>query len=789
MRAVRARPFRRSSRKRDALPHGRPALPCPRPIALATACAFAAGGVAAQQAPQQLAQADAQRVEVIGATPLPGTSIPKDRVPSNVQTLGEGALRRLQSLNLPDAAAAALPGVVVNEVQGNPFQVDVDFRGFSASPLLGTPQGLSVFLDGVRVNEPFGDVVNWDLIPRAALADLTLLPGSNPLFGLNTLGGALSLRTKSGDTHPGTELSLEAGSFGRVMSELSHGRKLGEHGHLFIAASSFDERGWRDHSPSRVRQLFAKGGVRERDWEASLSLTHADNSLVGNGLLPEPMLAQRRQQVYTRPDRTTVGMTMLSFNGSVELNAEHKLSALAYVRRSNARTLNGDLNEAYDPPAHDEAGVENRSHTRQQGEGVALQSLHKLGAQQLTLGLSQDRARSRFRQTEAEGQLDAARRVVDVEDAETSAWISGTTRTTSFYAHDLIELRPDLQLTLAARWNDTRVRTTDLGRAQLGLSTNLDGEGRFRKLNPAVGMTWQATPALTIFGGFSQGNRAPSPIELGCSDPAQACVLPNALQSDPPLKQVVARTVELGARGSVADAPGGALRWNAAVFDTLNRDDLLFVSNGLARGYFKNFGRTQRRGLELGISQQLGDFGWSLSYAWLRATYRSAACIVAADNSSAQSSPNCPGNDEIEIRPGDRIPGLPAHTVKLGLDWQPSEVWQLGMQLRAQSGQYVRGNENNRHRPDGSDYFGAGRLGGFAVVDLTGRWRLSEHVELVGRIGNLFDRQYGSAGALGVNAFDAAGNLLAPADRQRAQFVGPGAPRAAWIGLKLQFGT
>ena len=96
--------------------------------------------------------------------------------------------------------------VFVNEIQGNPFQPDINYRGYTASPLLGTPQGLSVYVDGVRLNQPFGDIVSWDLIPRAAIASTTLIPGSNPLFGLNTLGGALSVQTKNGRSDPGTSV-------------------------------------------------------------------------------------------------------------------------------------------------------------------------------------------------------------------------------------------------------------------------------------------------------------------------------------------------------------------------------------------------------------------------------------------------------------------------------------------------------------------------------------------------------------------------------------------------------
>lgn len=751
-----------------------------RPVALAS-LAFIAGLAQAQTPPA--GESTLPQVEVVGATPLPGLGIPKDQIPANVQTLGDKRLKQTQSLNLPDAMTTLMPSANVNEVQGNPYQMDVNYRGFTASPLLGTPQGLSVFQDGVRINEPFGDVVNWDLVPRGALASLTLMPGSNPMFGLNTLGGALTLQTKSGDTHPGTEIELQAGSFKRFSGEVSHGRQLGEHGHLFLSGSVFDEDGWREYSPGQVKQLFVKGGAHLGDLSWSLSLTHADNDLIGNGLLPESMAEQRRTQVYTRPDQTRTKMTMLTLNAIYDVSASHQLSATAYVRRSRNATLNGDLNDDYDPPTVTETGVENRTKTSQRGSGLALQSTHKLAGQQLTLGASYDRARSNFEQTEAEGDLDATRAVVPTDDPEVDALISGKSRTASVFVHDLISLAPNLQLTLAGRYNDTRVSTVDDGRIQLGLPTTLDGEGRYRKFNPAAGLTWQASPSLTVFGSLSQGNRAPSPIELGCSDPANACVLPNALQSDPPLKQVVSRTLEVGARGKFAPA----LNWNAAVFHTVNSDDLLFISNGLAAGYFTNFGRTQRQGVELGLSQQYSSFGWSASYSYLRATYRSSACIVSEANSTAETSPNCTGDDEIEVRPGDRIPGLPQHSFKLAADWMALPGLSVGAQLRAYSGQFVRGNENNRHQPDGVDFNGAGRIGGFAVVDLTGSWKFGKNFELFGKVANVFDRRYATAGILGENAFDAAGAIQAPADWRTEQFIGPSAPRAAWVGLRMSF--
>ena len=187
---------------------------------LLCACLTAQGAAMAQ------ATTTLPSVEVVSPTALPGLGIARDRLPYTVERIDGRQITGENAVSLPELMGQRLQSVNLNEIQGNPFQADLNYRGFSASPLLGTPQGLSVFLDGVRVNEAFGDTINWDLIPQAAIGDVTLMPGSNPLYGLNTLGAAIALRTKSGDTHPGGEVELYGGSFGRISGQFEYGRAL-----------------------------------------------------------------------------------------------------------------------------------------------------------------------------------------------------------------------------------------------------------------------------------------------------------------------------------------------------------------------------------------------------------------------------------------------------------------------------------------------------------------------------------------------------------------------------------
>lgn len=743
-------------------------------IVFAAVCCAAGAASADDADPVQL-----PNVEVIGATPVPGTDVPRDHIPANVQVLDGSTLRRSHALSLPEALATHVPSVHVNEIQGNPYQVDVSYRGFTASPLLGTPQGLSVYQDGVRLNEAFGDIVNWDLIPMLAIESLSLAPGSNPLFGLNTLGGALVLQTRSGFTSPGTEALVSGGSFGRRRVEVAHGGRSGDTA-AFVALSGFEDNGWRDESPSRVRNVFAKLGQRVGKFEWDFGFTYGKTSMIGNGLLPEPMIAMRREQIYTHPDITKNEMTMGTLNAAWWLTDEQRLSLILYQRKNRTRTVNGDINDDFDDPG-DPNAVERRTRTQQRSRGATLQWSRLKSENQTAAGVSYDRATSRFMQTEAEGNLDDGRGVVPTEEPQTDAQLHGATRTASVYLTHTHALRSDLHLTVSGRYNVTHVQTTD--ELNPGVTPNLDGDFTYRKLNPAIGATWHPSGALTFYTGASQSSRAPSPIELGCADPANPCTLPNALQSDPFLKQVVARTFEVGARGLLPHA----MKWNAGLFRTQSADDILFVGTtaSAARGFFQNFGRTLRQGAELGLSGRIAPFEWQASYSLVRATFDSGACVVSASNSTSGTSPACAAQ-QIEVKAGNRIPGVPMHNFKMNLLARPFAGWTVGTTFTAYSSQYVRGNENNAHEAGGA-FNGAGKIGGYALVDLSASYDLGPRWQLFAKITNLFDRDYASAGQLGRSAFDAQGRFIADSALwTNEQFVGPGAPRAGWVGIRYR---
>lgn len=278
--------------------------------------------------------------------PMPGLGLTKEQIPGNVQSISAQEIKESNELSLAGLMNSKLQSVNTNDYQGNPFQMDVTYRGFTAGPQLGTPQGLSVFFDGVRVNEPFGDVVNWDMIPMMALASVDVFPGSNPVFGLNTLGGALSVRTKSGFDGDVLTAKLTGGSFDRKQLQAEAG---GNNGVIagYVAANIFDENGWRDNSPSKVNQLFGKAEWRNDKLKLGLSSLYAGNDLVGNGLIPKELYDQKPESVFTSPDETKNRLLQLQLASAFDVSDTFNITTQVYHRESKRKSVNGDFYQAF----------------------------------------------------------------------------------------------------------------------------------------------------------------------------------------------------------------------------------------------------------------------------------------------------------------------------------------------------------------------------------------------------------------------------------------------------------
>lgn len=731
-------------------------------------------------------------VEIISVAPIDTRGMARDKIPSPVQQATAEEMHEAQAINLPDYMRRFLGSVNINDVQNNPFQPDVNFRGFSASPLLGVPQGLAVYFNGFRFNEPFGDTVNWDLIPQGAIEQMTLHSGSNAVYGLNALGGALAITTKSGFSAPGHNLEAYGGSWGRNSEEIQSGWNNSTAGY-FLDLRNFHENGWRNFSPTNIKLAFGKWSLQTEKTTLNLTLSGNDDKMFGNGAVPVQLARQDWDAVFTHPDETTNRFFLSMLDGSWQVTNRLQLTANAYFRQLRSGNFNGDESDyeacerrrvegylcdddgsgrrvrdtdgqfvAASPSV--EGAINNINQTNQRSYGGSAQAAldHELlGWQSRFLtGGSYNQGTASFDSNTELARLDASRGTVGsgILLNEPRVGLNTLTELINWYFSDTLTPTEALNIAIAGGYNRASIQLIDR------LGDELDGQHVYHRFNPSVGVTYAPLEEISAYANYSESNRAPTAVELSCANPEQPCKLPNAFISDPPLKQVVAKTWEAGFRGRWKEVWGGAINWNAGFFHTDNSNDILFISSGELRGqgYFDNVGNTLRQGLELGLNGDYQQVRFAMNYTLLDATFETPFFA---------SSPNNPRavDGVIGVNKGDVIPSIPRTMLKASADWAILKELTVGLDMYYNSGQYFRGDEANLN-PQTPDY---------AVFNLRAEYRYNDHLTVFARIENMFNRHYNSFGTYGTAA-----EVLGPQYTDQ-RFVGVGAPFGGWAGFRL----
>jgi iron complex outermembrane receptor protein len=735
-------------------------------------------------------------VEVVSPTPLQSIGLPLNQVPSNVQIGTSKEMKTQGSLNLSDFLDSNLGSINTSGAVGNPYQTDVSYRGFNASPILGNPIGLSVYFDGVRFNEPFGDIVNWDLMPMNAISGINLMPGSNPLFGLNTLGGSLAVSTKNGADYPGMSASLFGGSWGRRAFEFEGGG-INQEKNLdyFIAGNIFHEDGWRDHSSSDVRQLFSKVRWHGEKSNVDLSVALADNKMEGTQALPMSMIGSP-EKPYTYPDSIKNQMVLVNLKGDYLISNTKILAGNAYYRHNQMKSFNSNTDlsdDCYGAPGNTNAhtlgnwtgtctqpDVNNvqaqnvTSKTIQNGYGgsVQLTALDDLlrHKNQATLGASADLSNIGFSQNGLPAELVGYETVTNSSTLETQASLKAKTYYYGLFGTDNFALNDQLNMTLSGRYNvafiDMKGSNYDLN--SVPTTTSLDGNHRYSRFNPAVGFNYNPSSLnLGFYGGYNEGMRAPTPIELACADEAHPCSLPTGFNSDPHLKKVVSKTWEGGLRGKALNN----IRWNASIYQTDMTNDIQFIAaNTAGQGYFDNVGDTKRRGIELGVNGKFDRLTLAANYGYVDATYESSFTMSSVANSSVVSNPGGTDDGQITVKKGNRMPGIAKETFKLRGLYDLTPSWNVGATVIAASGQYAQGDQNNQDQH--------GKIPGYAVINLDSHFSLNSEWTVFAKVNNLFDKDYATYGVTGQNIYNG----------EFEQFRTPSAPRAGWLGVTYSFG-
>ena len=754
-------------------------------------------------------------VTIIGTTPMPGSGVDIDKIPSNVQTLGAADLDPdSHGDNIPTAAARRMGSVNLNSEQGNPYQPDFVYRGFEASPVSGVAEGLAVYQNGTRLNEALGDNMNWDLIPQFAVNRLTV-QSDNPVFGLNALGGAVTLDMKNAFNSPGGDIDVSHGNFGNTSGYASYGFRDGNIG-AYAAIGGVKDSGFRFLSPTDLRQGYGDIGYEDGTTTLHASVTAANNYIGAVGPTPVEMLAADPRSVFTNPQSMRNEMQMLQLIGTFKATDAIKLSASAYYRHFEQHLTDGNTtdvtqctndaaffclegNDLYpDDVLYDNTGNQvptsvlpdgatpgetdfTTTNTNTVGGAFQVTITAPVGqmANNFAAGASFDHSVTHYA---AYGELGSIQPNLDVVGAgviidqglsptasppiEEPVSVRPTTDYYGLFFTDTLSLTQNLAWTFSGRWNRAQIEVSDL------LGEGLDSSHSFERFNPGTGITFKLSEATTAYLGYSEANRAPTAGELNCADPTSPCILDAFLVSDPDLKQVVSRTFELGLRGHLAtDDKVMHLQWYADVFRTNNSNDITLLAtqiNGF--GYFANTGTTRRQGVEFGFDFTDGPWEGNFSYTLLDATYRESLAL-------SSNSPAADDNGTIYVTPGDKIPLTPRNRVTFGLDYALiPQQWKIGGDLRYTSSQFLLGDESNREAP----------LPGFTVVNFHTSYSFTpgsgQGLQVFGGVDNAFNKTYYTFGTFAqLDGLPPNVNLTNP------RTYSPSAPRTYFAGIRLRF--
>ncbi|MFD2135363.1 TonB-dependent receptor [Novosphingobium resinovorum] len=551
--------------------------------------------------------------------------------------------------DLGRALERTVPGLTLAESTGNPWQAAITWRGFSASALQGAEQGMAVYLDGVRFNQPFGDVVLLDVVPEMALANAQL-NDANPVLGRNALAGSLLLTTHDGLSLSGLRLQADVDTVGSVGGSASLG--LGDKAdNLLIVAEARHDDGWRVASPSTLRRVFAKGVHDAGTWGIEVQGLAADTDLTGNGVAPVELLDAKWNAVFTTPDVTHTRFARLVAAPWIAAGETGRIELRAHWQTLNRKSANGDLadfgpceddagylclgddDEFEEPllangarvvndPAVDDYAVFNRGRERTRSGGAMLQWLDERetgnGTRRFAVGASWERAHPlhRHHRTGRTGGGPLGRGPRPAADLGRGRHHPGRRRhpheRPGAFRQRRSSADPALTVEAGARWSRNTVRLDDR------LGDALDGSHRFSRLNPSIEFDYALGADVHATAGFALTSRNPTPAELSCADPESPCTLANFFIADPPLKAMTARNWHAGLSGG-----RGALSWRVNGWRSDTKNDIRMIASEVrGRAYFANLGESRRQGIEASADWRQGGWRLSGSYAFTDAKFR-----------------------------------------------------------------------------------------------------------------------------------------------------------------------
>ena len=687
--------------------------------------------------------------------------VPLSRIPFAVQVV-EGS----------EAAASATVADLLTDVVGisrasqfgSPMQPDLRIRGFQVGPVVGQPQSVSVFVDGVRVNEPDASQVNFDLIPLEAVERVEVIRAPGGPFGRNTLAGAINIVTRQGGGAADGEVAVLGGSFGTVRASGWAGGSIPGGPFDYLVAGRYGESdGWRDKSASQIGRLFVKAGYTGDRTDGWLSYTFADNRVEGPGSLPQSWLRgqlpaelegvedpRRLQFTGFQGDWFAPRLHFVVGQASRAVGTSGSLQVSGYLRSNRFTQYNDNITEA-----------NVRGETDILSTGATAQYAHRLGDARVAGGLE-------YVVNETEIAIWAEPNAAFPEAGGLTEDVGSRDRNAAVFLNGWLALSERVSATAALRYDRVVIPFDDR------LDPENSGDNVFSQLSGSIGVDAVLSPGARTFASYGRGFRAPVILELACADPEDPCPLPFELGADPPLEPVTTDTWQAGVE---LGTPVGAGLSLVGYWSEVHDDLFAVIVPPSTRGYFDNLDRTRRRGIEVeGAMPVTPDLEARVNVAFTEATFQSRATLSGGvgEEEEGEEPGEGPGEPEpdagvVRVEPGDRFAMSPLFTGSSALTWTPGP-WRAELVGRVVGRQYFVGDEDNTAE--------AGALPAYAVLDAAIE-RGFGPVRATMAVSNLLDSDHNTYGVLSPN-------VRGPVE-ERQPFLSPAQPLRVSVGLEYGF--
>jgi outer membrane receptor protein involved in Fe transport len=760
---------------------------------------------------------------IIDITPLSHSGLKLATWPHNVQVFSARDIQVNGVANLTAALDKKATGVNLVNSQANPYQPTILYHGFEISPIQGTPAGLSVYVDGARFNQTFGDTALWSTLPDEAIASLSVADG-NPAFGLNALGGAINVRMKTGFSDPGGEAELSGGSFSQVRGNIEYGKQAGNTAG-YVDVSAAHEAGWRDLQSSDLQNFYGDLGWRGAHAELHVNAALANSTLNGPGSVPVELLAADPSAQFTGPNGIADRAMKFSTTLNASLTADTSVQTVIYYDYLLEHLYNGngpnDLPCGPGPdapylcqggpgnpvstdrggnpipnfaPAADAYGYYADSQldlntTNTNGYGASAQITNNTPLfslkNRLTAGLGYDGGFTKYDANAYDGGISTSRVFTTPGgipapgysiDEPGTVPVGVVIRNAYYgvYATDTLNLTDRFAITAGGRFNIANIALHDQDPPDPNApGAGLTGRHDYTRFNPAIGATYNITPLLTVYGGYSEANAAPTPAELSCASPQDSCSLANFLSGDPDLKQIVSKTFEAGLRGALAGPVGTILSYDGDYYHSTTNDDIEFLQspfNPIGSGYFSNVGNVLRAGFDLGAHLDAANWHLYASYSRTNATF--------GDSFIEQSNnPDADANGNITVAKGDHLPGIPENLFKFGADVNVTRRWTVGFSANAQTSAFLYGDEANLTPP----------LPGYFTADIDTSYQLTRRLKLFASVDNVTAAKYYQYGTFSPTGAGGGVFIAQAPNYSNPRSYSIAAPIAATGGIKLNF--